>query len=256
MSLCELINRLEAGAPAADDLGHPLALAVVAELGQCEKSEEQRKLFGDCRVLADHIIEQYLRLDCEDKLKMAEVYQQEGCFRRLGGVGGFVQKKLRKRLGKPNLELLLWISNYSKLIPVLERYITWVESQDHVNPGRVYLSGYLRSNNLNGRQVKEGSNRSLHSFVRYDFHALKRRMHGDHNIVLESILFGVNDALQGSVLDAHSLLATRRIILENYIAWIEGLTDVNTGMVSFIGYLCTHTIKGDSVKYRDADSLY
>ncbi|HLC47360.1 MAG TPA: hypothetical protein VJI75_06565 [Candidatus Nanoarchaeia archaeon] len=255
MSLCELINRLEAGAPAADDLGHPLALAVVAELGQCEKSEEQRKLFGDCRVLADHIIESYVRLDRQDKLKMAEVYQQEGCFREICAIGYLQKNRLINVLGESNLHLLLWISNYSKFIPVLEKYVFFVESLSDVHLRRdVSLRWYFRTHSLDGGCVNS-INDSLNTFLTYDLSSFKGKMQCGEKAVLKSVLFGVNSNLQKEILNARSLLYLRKQILSNYVNWIESSNYLSPGRVSFGRYLRNHNLNGEETSFRRSDSL-
>ncbi|HLC47359.1 MAG TPA: hypothetical protein VJI75_06560 [Candidatus Nanoarchaeia archaeon] len=254
MSLCELINRLEAGAPAADDLGHPLALAVVAELGQCEKSEEQRKLFVDARKLADHIIEPYLRLDRQDKLKMAEVYEREKCFRKVGGINSLIQEKLKKKLGDELFLLLRSISNYSKLIPVLERYVARIEGGD-IRPKTSTLYYYVLRHGWGGELVKRASPDSLKICTTYNFQNNKSCLRGGTGVVLETMLFGVDDDLKKRMLDAHSLLPVRKRILEQYVRHVESSGDVTPCGVSLSGYLYTHGFGGEEIESQSCDSL-
>src|SRR3989344_5083024 len=254
MSLCELINRLEAGAPAADDLGHPLALAVVAELGQCEKSEEQRKLFVDARKLADHIIEPYLRLDRQDKLKKAEGYEREKSFRNVGGINSLIQEKLKKKLGDELFLLLRSISNYSKLIPVLERYVARIEGGD-IRPKTSTLYYYVLRHGWGGELVKRASPDSLKICTTYNFQNNKSCLRGGTGVVLETMLFGVDDDLKKRMLDAHSLLPVRKRILEQYVRHVESSGGVTPVSVSLSGYLRTHGFGGEDVNRDSSDSL-
>ena len=134
MSLCELINRFESGEVSDTDLDHALAVNVAEELAQVEENEQQAVLFGDVRILADHLIEQYLVLDQADKARMTEVYVGEKIFQKIGGIQNSKKKKLKEKLGDKNLNLLLHISNYSKLVPIIESYARFIGGADHIRP--------------------------------------------------------------------------------------------------------------------------
>ena len=221
MTLDQLINKFEAGKVTDADFEHPLARDIVEELAQCKESDVQKALFDDTRILADHIIEPYLSLDREDKLNMAEAYQTEECFQIIGGIHSHTQSNLKRSLGDSNLWLLSFISNYSRLIPILQNYIRYIEGNETLSRRFSSLAHYLCNRNIEGRRVKKSSKESMQSFYEYDFRNNSIFKKIDAKSVLESMTYGIPEELKQRVLDVASLLPQRIKALENYVKYVE-----------------------------------
>lgn len=260
MTLEALILRCETGEMLEADYEHHLAKDVLDELAQGTEEEKQAALFTDVRKLSDGIIEQYLTLDREDKLKMAHVYQEEECFKRIGVFYTSTRKRLRSvdinnlgPVGKNNLNLLLQISNYSKLIPVLENYLKFIE-RNNVKPSGASLGFYLSNHNLEGKKVKHKSIESMSSLSRHDFvnnQVLERK---DNKSILKSLTYGVPEELEKRVEEAGTLLPVRIKILEDYVEYVEKI-DFLTPMTSSLAYyLRNHNLDGKEVRGRESMS--
>ncbi len=245
MTLDKLIQIFEKGNIEDTDFEHPLARSVIEELAQCEENELQRNIFNDAKILSDGIIERYLKLDREDKLKIAEIYENEGCFKEIEGLNPSSKSRLTNNLGKQNLELLFYISNYSKITPILENYCDWIENSTDINPSQASLSNYLVNYNDNGERVERNSGDSLFSLFRFNFK--EGRMHNSVNSkkVFASLTYGVSETLKEKVREAESLLPLRIKALENYCELIENSDKINPKQASLLNYLTTHNLEGN-----------
>ena len=257
MTLEALISRCETGEMLEVDFEHPLAKEVLDELAQSAEEERQAALFADVRKLSDVIIEQYLTLDREDKLKMAHVYQEEECFREIGGLRSTTKERLKKYtvkdlgpLGKENLDLLLQISNYSKLTVILARYIDYVESNFNLNSRNLSLGYYVENHDLNGKRVDK--EKSMRKFFYYDFRNNCRLKRSEKNF-LESLTYGVTEELKRKVEGAGSLLPLRLKILGNYLHCLEN-GEMNIKNSSLASYLRSYNVEGEKVG-RDQDAM-
>ncbi len=253
MTLDKLIQRFEKGNIEDTDFEHPLARSVIEELAQCEENNLQKKIFGDAKILSDGIIERYLKLDREDKLKMAEVYETGKYFQKVGGLPPSTRKSLIKLLGDSNFLLIHQISNYSKIIPVLENYCDWIENIKKINPSQASLQNYLNSPNRNigkATMVKD----SLGSWCGYDFEKAEYMKSRNDKRIVKSLTYGVPKDLKSRVKEAESLLPLRIKVLENYCDWVDS-GKVKPGKSSLQYYITSHTISGDTAIINSIESM-
>jgi len=254
MALEAIIKRFEAEAPGDADFEHPLARDIVEELAQCKENELQATLFGDARKLADHIIEEYLCLGREDKLKMAETYKKEFS-ELLGGISSGKRKHLQVVLGKTNLNFLLQISNYSKLVSILENYIEYVKTSK-TNLLRSYqLSYYLYNHNTKGKKVERGSKNSMKKLYEYDIKNNKIFNKKNNSLLFDSMTWGISEKVMEEMIDARSILKPRIKILESYLANLERNTNLKISNSSLQLYLATHDIDGNKLEKNKRNSL-
>ena len=147
-----------------------------------KENERLANLFNDVRILADHLIEDYLVLDRKDKIEMADLYGTEKFFKILGGLRRNTKKRLINKLknkeiknAKKVIDLTNRISNYSKLLPILENYIKWSKENLDIRSSKSSLTYYLTHYNIKEQKVKAGSPESMNNFYIYDFKNNKKR---------------------------------------------------------------------------------
>jgi hypothetical protein len=220
-SLCQLVDTIESGTfqpSKEDDLS--LAVRIQEELAAGEENKARKKLFGDARHLADHIIKRYLVLDQETRQKMADVYETEqmgsgnrlraGAFQNIGGIRTGTRVKLKNYLNNSEINLLNHISNYSKIIPFLVRYSEFVEKLPKPTRKETLFPNFL----LNIGQ------RALNN---YNFCENRKYLVNDERHSAEVLTWGVPEELRKRVLDCESLVNYRTKRINEYCEWVRKL---------------------------------
>lgn len=223
MSLCHLIDSIEAGTfQHSEDQELSLAVRIQEELAAGEENEARKKLFGDARHLANHIIQRYLALDQVDRQKLADTYDTEECFNYLGAINNKKRNVLSRNIGINNLQTLILISNYSKVLPILLDYIEFLERTDRPNFKNSRLCGYF-------------NNKGLLSVYRTDLstgHALR-----DRGKATDSLCYGLPDDLKKRLTDVSLFIPHRTKLLENYIKFVTTQPSPKPGRISLRVYL-------------------
>ena len=226
---------------------HPLGKIISTEIIDCLENEAQAVLFTDVLKVSETIIEKYLSLEREDKVKMAQLYCQEEHFKKIGGIFTATKKRFRNELSEESLTLLLQISNYSKITSVLENYIKYIETSENIAIRNSTLQQYLKTHDIKGKYVEKISE-SLQWLIQYDFRNNCKPNNFTNKGTLESLIFGVPNELRERVENATSLLPVRIRILENYVTHIESGNELCPSSSSLANYIRTHNLKGEEVK--------
>ncbi len=230
--LGSMIDRFEREAYIDTDFDHSLAAQIMQELAECQQEPRQAALFADVRKLADHMIDRYMRLDREDRLKMAIVYEREECFREIGPYSSLREKAITSKdieslgiIGPTNFLFLCQISSYSKLIPVLENYIWFVDNNfdSFTSILNKDLTYYFDNYDAGKNRVRKASSDSLYAIERYDFRKGRRFRKGekDDYSTFDSLTYGVTLGLRKKVETAGNLEKQRRRMLEHYLVHIR-----------------------------------
>jgi len=256
MTICDMISRFEARTPTDTDIEHELAGRVIEELGKCKESPEQAVLFTDARKVADHLLEQYLKLDQDDKAKMAEVYATEECFNKIGGFNGALRKRFHHILADDVINLLGQISDYLQIIPMLESYIEFTKTQGAKGVRHSTLIHFLLNYNVGGEKINSGDRGSLALCYRRDFIKGIKIKEKTKKSIFESLTWGVPEKLREKVRDASSLINVRIRVLENYLKYSEGQDEININNSTLAYYLTNHNIDGEFVGKLGEGSLY
>lgn len=256
MSLADLITDIENETwKITEDTDLTTVIRIKEELAACEQNEARAKLFGDARQLADVIIKKYLALDQEDRQKMADVYETEECFERIGALLPSQRHRFLKILGNRNFLLLRQISNYNRLIPILEEYIHHVETSPNIKVGNSSLLYYLYNYPLVGEEANSSTSKSLARFIMYNFVKNKKMSNTNKRAVFKSLTYGVPEDLKQRVKDAMSLLPVRKKILENYVYYISNDFNLNMAYASLRFYLSNFNLDGKRVTKASKQSL-
>ncbi len=254
MELCDLITEIE-----HEDFSHAqeadfsLVGNIMNEIEIAKENPARAKLFGDARQLNDVIIEPYLRLDEVVKQEMAELYEREGCFQTIGGMQHTTRKRLGRHIEGKNVQLIEQISNYSKLIPIIRRYIKYVLKSPNPGVRKCSLTRYLLNHDINGKPSR-GSN-SLKIILRYDFKHNKGSPSQTIEECFQSITYGLSNALVKVAREAMELLPVRIRILENYVSYVNKLINPDPSNTDLMKYFYSFSAHDKRVK-RVKDSCY
>lgn len=255
MSLDELINRIEKNEWQEGDYEHPLARAVLEELAQGEENPLQKKLFNDAMILADPIIEKYLTLDREDKLKMAEVYSGEESFNQIGGLHSGTQEKLKNKLEHNIYNILCQISNYSKLITIVENYIKYIENDSSISLPTSSLGYYLSNYDRKNRKIDGKRKNSIENIRKFDFKSNRLNKSGSEDSIFKSITYGLPDGLVQRLIEVQSLSPIRKKIVKQYLEYVNNIKDSELRHTSLCYYLTHYSLDGRKVSKRNSRSM-
>ncbi len=256
MELCDLITEIERGDFShAQEADFSLVGNIMSEIEVAKENPARARLFRDAKQLNDVIIEPYLRLDEAVKQEMAEVYEQEKCFRRLGGIQSETKLRLEHKIGKENLLLIGHISNYSKLITMIQNYISWVENYQNPNPRDMSPIQYFGCHNIIGQKVPKHRKGSLKAIHTYDFKNGMTKKNQNKTAIINSLLYGIPEKLKTKFMDATALIPVRKKILDNYLAWTQQFSEPTSGQFKLTSYLSTHSLDGQRVKAMSMESL-
>jgi len=240
MELTDIITQMEKGDfTSVTSIDPLLAMQISEEISISRENKARTKLFADVRKLNDMMIGRYFAVDQEDRQKMAEVYQKEshkvigfhsrkrkGAFEKIGTSQHKIRKMLGKEIDDTSISLLIQISNYSKLIPLLSNYCQRAESLENPTWIDGSIVSYFRLNNLE-------------NITRINFAACSKNSEGDW---LSSLLYGIPEGLRQRVMNARSLLTQRILVMSSYCEEVGGMERPLITKVGIRKYLAAHDL--------------